>query len=94
MRDLLLTIAGLLVDPVILAGGILAGWLFHADMKKPAWGLLLFVLPALPTVWRVPENGMFLRGVAQLLAAGALAAAAYWCLETLRARPRRASIDS
>jgi hypothetical protein len=85
--------AGLMIDPVILAGGILAGYLFHIEMRKLAFGLLLFVLPAVPTLWAVHPGGMFLGGLAQLLAASAIAAAACWFLETLKMRPRRARTD-
>ena len=39
--------AVLVLDPVIVVAGALAGYLFHADMKKLAWGLLLFVFAGL-----------------------------------------------
>jgi hypothetical protein len=81
---------GLMIDPVILVGGFLAAWFFHLEMNKLGWGLLLGLLPAVPTLWPV-HQGMFLGGLAQLLAGSAVAAAIYWFLETLKTRPRRAA---
>ena len=81
--------AGLIFDPVILVTGILTGYLFHADMKKLAWGLLLFVLPALPTIWFVAPQGTFVGGLAQLGAASIVAAVSYCAFEFGRTRARR-----
>jgi hypothetical protein len=86
MLNFFATTAVIMFDPVIVVSGVLIGYLFHADMKKVAWGLLFFVLPALPTLWRVADQGMFLSGVAQLGAASVVAAVCYRGLEFSRTR--------
>jgi hypothetical protein len=81
--------AGLMADPVILIGGVVVGYLFFAEMAKLAWGLLLFVLPSLPT-FTAPKNlGFLLDSVAQMAAASIIAALTYWALQKYRMRPRR-----
>jgi xanthosine utilization system XapX-like protein len=81
--------ARLLLDPAILGAGLLVGYLFHVEMGKLAWGLLLFVLPAVPTVWVVSHHGMLFNSTAQLIATALVAGASCWALQTMRMRPRR-----
>ena len=85
--------ARLVIDPVFLVGGIVAGYLFHADMKRLAWGLLLFLLPALPAAWATSSDGIFAGTLAKIAAASIVASVSYWCLETARTRPRRAPAE-
>ena len=86
--------AVLVLDPVIVVAGALTGYLFHADMKKLAWGLLLFVLPALPTVWPVAPQGAFVGSLAKLAAASIVAAVSYRALEFAKTRARRFGSNS
>ena len=90
MLSFLISTARLVIDPVFLIGGFLTGYLFHADMKRLAWGLLLFVLPALPATWAVFNDGIFAGTLAKIAAASIVASVSYWGLETARTRPRRA----
>lgn len=82
-------IAGLMMDPVILAGGIVVGYLFFAEMAKMAWGLLLFILPSLPTFTAADGHGFLFDSIAQMAAASIIAALTYWALQKYRMRPRR-----
>jgi hypothetical protein len=58
-------------------------------MKKLAWALLLFVLPAMPTMWSVVDLGMFFGTLARLAATSIIAVASYWALESIQTRQRR-----
>jgi hypothetical protein len=89
MLNLIGGILGLMADPVILAGGVVVGYLFFAELTKWAWGLLLFVLPSLPTFTAAKSQGFLFDSVAQMAAASIIAALTYWALDKYRMRPRR-----
>jgi hypothetical protein len=81
--------AGLMADPVILIGGVVVGYLFFAELTKLAWGLLLFILPSLPTFTAPRDLGFLLDSVAQMAAASVIAALTCWLLQKYQMRPRR-----
>jgi hypothetical protein len=89
MLNFLAGIANLMADPVVLTGGIVVGYLFFAELTKLAWGLLLFILPSLPTFTAAKDHGFLYDSVAQTLAASIIAALTYWALQKYRMRPRR-----
>lgn len=89
MLNLIGGIAQLMADPVILAGGIVVGYLFFAEMAKMAWSLLLVILPCLPTFTAANDHGFLFDSVAQPAAAAIIAALTYWGLQKYRMRPHR-----
>jgi hypothetical protein len=89
MVEFLRSLANVFLDPVVLGGGVFAGYLFYTGMNKLAWTLLLCVLPGLGSVGSSNSHGLIYNSTTELIAAGIVSAASYRIMEyrVTRARP-------
>lgn len=76
LTDILL----LLCSPISLIAGLVLGFLFHKEMRKLGWGLLLFVVPGIGSL-SASAGGAFYDSIARFIAVSCLTAVVYLLLE-------------
>ena len=78
--DFLADILIFLGSPISWLAGLVLGFLFHKEMRKLGWGLLLFVVPGIGSL-SAPSGDTLYEGTARFISVCCLAAIFYLLLE-------------